>query len=243
MGIDVSNAKAVSVNEHHEHGVDTSLEGNPSSARLGKLPLVHVFRRNQRGHIDGDGNPLIYALKGLRGYSITLHWERWLFRRAIEILAKEPELLARFEVCIPIPSSSSLCSRFAAVVAEHLEIPLIVPDFIRKRTVGTVLADARENRPRMRPGQIGDFDTQLEIWAATDGLALYKAKDIPVSIRMLFQPLETVADAPDLHRQKVLVVDDLYATGSSIESMRNLLAHRNAGELGALCLLSGQRGR
>ncbi|SDA36895.1 hypothetical protein [Sphingomonas sp. NFR15] len=32
MGIDVSAAKAVTINDHHQNGVDTSVEGNPSKA-------------------------------------------------------------------------------------------------------------------------------------------------------------------------------------------------------------------
>lgn len=243
MGIDVSRTKAVSINERHEHGVDTSLAKNPSTGRLGKLPLVHVFSRNRRGTVAGDGNPLIYALKGLQGYSITPHWERWLFRRAVDILAQKPELLSDYQVCIPVPSASLLCSNFAGVAALHLGIPLIVPDFVQKRTIGSVLAGAQLNPPRMRPGQVKEFEKQLEIWAVTDGTAIYKAKEVPTAIRPLFSPLEAAGTAPNLKGQRVLIVDDLFATGSSIESMWNLIEGLNAGPSGALCLLSGNRGR
>ncbi len=217
LGIEVSKTKVVSINERHEHGVDTSIDGNPSIGKLGNLPLVHVFSRNQRGNVPGDGNPMIYALKGLQGYSITTHWELWLFRRAVAILAKDPAPLDSYEICIPVPSASPLCANFATVVAEHLGIPLLVPDFVKKRTVGSILNEAQMHRPKMRPGQIKEFDNQLEIWATTDGQATYKAKEVSPSIRPLFRPLEAAEDAPNLKGERALIVDDLFATGSSID--------------------------
>jgi hypothetical protein len=52
MGIDVSVAKVVTINDQHENGVDTSVDGNPSRTRFKAIPLLHVFSRNRHGSAD-----------------------------------------------------------------------------------------------------------------------------------------------------------------------------------------------
>lgn len=242
MGIDVGRDKAVSINETHEHGVDTSEDRNPTVSKFHGMFVMHVFRRNQRGTRSDDGNPLIYALKSLKSFSITRHWESWLFRRALAIIAKERDALSAYDLCIPIPSSSPFCERFAAVVSDQLGIDILVPTFIRKRTIGAVLADATANPPKVRRGAADDFKRQLRTWTAVNGEATYQAKDVATSIRTLFKPLETTPEAPDLTGLKVLIVDDLFATGSSLLTMRELLEGLGARQVGALCFLSGNGG-
>ena len=82
MGIRVDKTKVVSINDAHEEGVDTSTQNNPAVARLQGLEVHHIFRRNGRGERRDDGNPLIHALKGQRGFSITAYWKGQLFNRA-----------------------------------------------------------------------------------------------------------------------------------------------------------------
>ncbi len=44
------------------------MEGNPTEGVIGALRIQYVFRRKTtKGH-DRDGNPLVYALKGMHGY-------------------------------------------------------------------------------------------------------------------------------------------------------------------------------
>ncbi len=173
MGIEVSATKAVSINVTHEHGVDTSIARNPAVLKFAGMFLMHIFRRNQRGTRADDGNPLIYAVKKLNSFTITPHWESWLFRRALAIVTKQQADLARYNVCIPVPSSSPFCGRFADVIANHLGIPVIVPDFIKKRTIGAVLAEALANPAKVRQGLQDDYKKQLQTWGAVNGDGTY----------------------------------------------------------------------
>jgi len=75
MGIDVSDKKAVSLNDQHQNGVNTTIKDNPTKSYLKGVQLLHVFSRNQNGSRRDDGNPLIFALKGRRGFTITTFWE------------------------------------------------------------------------------------------------------------------------------------------------------------------------
>ncbi|WP_156453493.1 hypothetical protein [Methylobacterium sp. CCH5-D2] len=148
MGIEVSATKVVTVNDAHQNGVDTSVEANPTRGRLKGIRLTHVFSRNRKGGRRDDGNPLMHALKGRRGYSIMPFWEQQLLTRAEHILAKASEDLQGFDHCMPIPSSSAFCARFAALVSAASGAPLLDPSFLCKRQVGELLAEARAAPPQ-----------------------------------------------------------------------------------------------
>lgn len=238
MGIDVSGTKVVSINDRHERGVDTSIDANPSYGRLKGLPLVHVFRRNRMGNRRDDGNPLIHALKKRNGFSITPFWERTLMDRARSIIAKT-EQLAGFDYCLPIPSSSPFCGRFADLLSEQIGASVLAPDFVRKRSVGEMLEKAKTDPPPMRPGQKSAFASQLNTWEQMDFASEYQAKLIDVKIRDLFSAFDIGGDPPDIAGKRVLIVDDLFATGSSILSVRNIVSDRLGAEAAAACFLSG----
>lgn len=238
MGIDISTAKAVSINDTHENGVDTSLERNPTGGRLQGIPLFHVFKRNYKGKRRDDGNPLIHALKGRSGFTITPFWKAQLMRRADIILGKLSGDLKDFDCCVPIPSSSPFCTEFAARVSDCAGIPLLMPCFLRKRSVGEVLHDSTTSPPKLRPAQRGAFTSQLNTWKATDLSAPFQAKHVDTSIRTLFDAFALTGEPPDLEKKRVLMVDDLLATGSSALSVRNVLANQLGAKVVYISFLS-----
>ncbi|BCM87713.1 hypothetical protein mvi_61740 (plasmid) [Methylobacterium indicum] len=79
----------------------------------------------------------------VQGYSIMPFWEQQLLTRAERILAKVSGDLQGFDHCMPIPSSSPFCARFAALVSAASGAPLLEPSFLCKRQVGELLAEAR----------------------------------------------------------------------------------------------------
>lgn len=160
-------------------------------------------------------------------------------RRAVEIVRKAAPDLSEFDYCLPIPSSSTFCGRFADVVSDELGIPVLVPDFLRKRTIGEVAAAVAANPPKLKQGQKGVFSTQLHTWGKSNQDATYQAKLVDARIRHLFQALEVVAVPHNLAGKRVLIVDDLFATGSSILSVREILHDMWGAEVGGLCFLSG----
>ena len=232
--------KAVSINDQHENGVDTSVQGNPTRGRLKAVPLIHVFRRNLKGRRqDDDGNPLIHALKGRRGFTITLFWEQQLMTRARHILGKVAEDLRGFDQCMPMPSSSPFCARFAAEVAQVAGAPLLPPTFLRKKRVGEVLQELAANPPRLRPALKGPFTSQLHAWQGLDANADYQAKDVPLNLRYLVSPFALQGASPDITGQRILIVDDLFATGSSMLAVREILQNQLGAEVAGVYFLSG----
>jgi hypothetical protein len=240
MGIEVSAAKVVTINDQHENGVDTSVAGNPSRTRFQGIPLLHVFARNRRGQRRDDGNPLVHALKGRRGYSILPFWKGQLMARARLILEASREDLANFDFVLPLPSSSPFCAEFAAMVSDVSGTPILDPTFLRKRTVGEVLAEAKANPPaRMSSRQRGMWGSQLHAWEKTNPDALFQAKDIEIALRPLFKAFAIDGDGPDLTHRHVLIVDDIFATGSSLASARAILETTFGASVAAIFFLSG----
>ncbi len=239
MGIEVSDKKAVSLNDTHENGVNTSISDNPTRSHLRGIEFIHVFSRNQNGSRRDDGNPLIFALKGRRGFSITPFWEKQTMKRAAAILSSVKGEFDGIDYCVPVPSSSSFCSKFAALVAHVLEKPILEPTFIRKKRVGEMLAEIEISPPRIRPGLKTAFTSQLNAWQLTDPLADYQAKEIDVSLRHLFDMFILDGEPPELRDKKVLIVDDLFATGSSVLSMRQIVQNQLGAEVVSVCFLSG----
>ncbi|USU05586.1 hypothetical protein NF699_02475 [Sphingomonadaceae bacterium OTU29LAMAA1] len=239
MGIEVSAAKAVTINDQHENGVDTSVAGTPYRARFQGMPLLHVFSRNQRGQRRDDGNPLIHALKGRRGFSILPFWKSQLMARARLILEAPHADLEKFDFVLPLPSSSPFCAEFAAMVSDVSGTPILEPTFLRKRTVGEVLAEAKANPPaRMSPRQRSVWGSQMHAWEGTNPDAIFQAKDTEIVLRPFFRAFAVDGEGPDLTQTRVLVVDDIFATGSSLASARDILENGFGASIAAIGAVS-----
>lgn len=93
MGIDITVNGVVSFNPNHEKFVSTSVSFNPKLKNIsvkgyrGNLLIYSVFTR-MKSNDNRDGNPLIYAMKGLKGYSITFR-EIVKFKKISKILWKK----------------------------------------------------------------------------------------------------------------------------------------------------------
>lgn len=221
MGIDVSATNVVTVNDQHENGVDTSAAGNPTRTRFKGIPVLHVLRRNTRGRRRDDGNPLVHALKGRKGFSIMPHWKGVVMARAQAILAAAAGDLQGFDFVMPMPSSSPFCAEFAALVAVAANAPILEPDFLRKRKVGEMLAEAKASPPSVGKRWRTALASQMHSWEGANPDATYQAKDVDVHLRQFFDAFTLDGDVPNLQDRRILVVDDVFATGSSLSAMRH----------------------
>jgi hypothetical protein len=239
VGIDVSAAKVVTINDHHENAVDTSVDRNPTRSGFKGIPLLHVFSRNQMGPRRDDGNPLVHALKGRRGFTIMPYWKNQLLGRAKAILAKVEGELKEFDFILPIPSSSPFCGEFADLISEVSGVPVLPSNFLRKRLVGELLAENQATPPKMRAGLKQPFAAQMYAWGEMDPAATYQAKDIDLRLRLLFRAFDLEGDVPDIAGKRILVVDDIFASGSSLSSVRDILQGQLGATAAGICFLSG----
>ncbi|GAB2206276.1 hypothetical protein ROS1_30920 [Roseibium sp. ROS1] len=238
MGIEVAQSKAVRINDLHEKGVDTSVEANPTRGSLDGIPVIHAFKRNQRGNRRDDGNPLIYALKGRNGYSITPFWKTQIMRRAKQILEKVQSDLQGFDLCLAIPSSSSFCNEFSSLVAGIAQVDILASDFLRKKNIGEILEDFRGGDRKVRPGQKKPLQTLIDALEKDDQNTVFQAKKVNTRIRTLFDAFTTCGECPDVTGKRILIVDDIISTGSSVQSIRRILCNELGAEMACVSFLS-----
>ena len=115
-GIDIDpKTMTVSYNPNHEDNVDTSLDNNPTVDKeiIDGIEVWSIFKR-KRGYY-GDGNPLVYALKG----------ENWKFKSKKDKIAidNQFDMIASkfvdehpFDVTIIIPSTNKLNYHIAGTI-------------------------------------------------------------------------------------------------------------------------------
>lgn len=214
----------------HEKLVDTSIDGNPTEGTFDNLRLRFVFRRKSsndqrrdRAAIS-DGNPLVYALKKMNGFTIMPMYLNMLYRRADEIVdGMKPDLAADW--LVDVPSSKPLCRTFMLRCAQILEISPIPPGFLRKRTVAEVLSDFDQGLPDFQHRRDERLlKNELGVLRKVKQDEVFQMKHVTeIKARPYFQPFTPEGDIAALAGQTILLIDDLAATGTSVSSVAQCL--------------------
>ncbi len=215
------------------------MASNPTRGRKGGISTLHVFKRNYLGGRDwDDGNPLIHALKDTGSYRILPFWRTQFDARARNILTKCLEELQRHDYLLPTPSSSPFCGRFTTMVSDISGVPILDSAFLVKKTVGEVLEDIRATPPKLKRSQQDAFDDELDQLGRIEPDQTYQTKLVANNVRTLFHFFKVKGDTPPVSGQRILVVDDLLATGSSLFSIREILQNRHGASVSYLSYLS-----
>lgn len=209
----------------------TEPAGNPTEEWVGELRIWSVFRRrlasaklqrDRRLKMLGDNCPIIYALKGKQGLTTDLasilHLSRSFDVILDDIANRDTD---GYDAVISMPSSHPLSAMVATRFARKFSAPHLENVF-RKITVEEALtmldrADidvADHKRLAFRIGK------QLQSAGFHGAFSL---KDIPVVFRHVFTPLKINAGALSLTTLRVLLVDDLLATGTTMVTAAELI--------------------
>ena len=140
MGITVDQNKIVKFTSQTEQLVNTSIDANPNQYKLNDLMVYGIFKRlySRQG---GDGNPLIYALKGQRGYSISLQ-ECGKFNPNLSVILDRLLAQKNYEVILTMPSSHKVVERFATKINRRISANcLLITDIFTKKTFYEVYED------------------------------------------------------------------------------------------------------
>ena len=89
----------------------------------------------------------------------------------------------------------------------------------------------------MKPGMRGNYTTQLNTWQDADPEAICQTKSVDTTIRPLFQFLAPIDGAPDLAGRRIIVIDDIMSSGSSLLSAREILGNRLGAEVVGITFL------
>ena len=132
-GIDVDEYGNVTMTDRHEKLADTSADNNPTVI-TNIVPNIKVWSIFKRIDDDwGDGNPLLYALKGEHGYRLTNPTK--FYSRMDYVINKFFEGNNGVDVTIAVPSRNNLNKIFAEAVAKHCKNPQYIDNlFIKMST-------------------------------------------------------------------------------------------------------------
>lgn len=244
LGIDVNQRKQVTFNISHDNRVVTSISKNPKLSMIGrspKTPVYSIYRRTKSGDYRRDGNPLMYALKGINNYSISLN-ELFKFRNSfLAILnAIHSQLPPGNKIIIAMPSSSPVVNLFAKRISRRFGAQMI--DLFMKCTVQEVLSDFHTNfsLSQIKKSDKGDVQRLLAELSSSVPNSIFSMKIVPNKIRKYFQPLKInpQANLAPLNGVQIILVDDLLSSGVTLICAIEILMSMNIPCVTAVCLLS-----
>lgn len=235
MGIEIdSSTLAVKFIQSNER-IDNSLANNPSKQRSASGEEVFaIFRRIKSEN--GDGNPLIYALKKKDNYSISRS----------EVGKFVPYLLGSISALAPhvqagavmaAPSNHKIAEILARRIARVIGLQILQCGFIKKKN--SLVAgelQARLQDPALREGDrvpIKKIISAIEKNPHAD----FTMKNVNVQHRKYVEPLYWDTNVAFTQGVPLLLVDDLLASGQSIAVMKRLLIQLGAPQVQSVCLL------
>jgi hypothetical protein len=239
MGIDVDQSRVVTHNPNHAEGVDTEAP-NPHFVTVGTHQVACVFRRSDARRHDQDGNPLIYALKGIGGHTMGQSSRS-------SIWARVPPLVplcfpgTTFDYVAPVPSSSRVVAELVQYVVTLLQPRHGIFGQLRKTTVAearTMLAAAMPGAARRDLPGLRDLDRRLG--RASPG-GRFTMKDVASNFRPIFQPIRSQMGCVRLDGATVLVVDDLLSSGGSMAAACSAVAALGTVDVRGMVLLGPRR--
>lgn len=209
MGIEcISNSDetvTVRVTNDHQRDVITKSSKLPFFEKRDDYFLHSAFVRiGGSREFGSDGNPLVYAIKGLKGFRIEDDSCDLLNREMIDNFKKIAERIKKFGAIPYIfftPSASHL-SHYLALrflrIMEHRTC--LVLDLFEKRTYQDVLADCMRRKASAPQGSTDRYDLQEVINEVNrfGKFALkepFRMKDLPMALRHHVDPFKLKAGA------------------------------------------------
>lgn len=222
--------KTVSYNPDDENNVDTSLRNNPTldDEIIPYVPVWSIFKRKIGEQ--GDGNPLVYAMKGERGWHFKTNKDERLIDLQINKIASKFATMYPIGVTIVIPSGNYLNQKIANVVMSKSQNTILVKGAIRKMTTVEVNDIVMDFNSKFRQYYGDDFNDSYyrlceylkQMDEKRDGMfTRHFIRDNKMR-NILDFTLKATEDpyarfAKQITGQEVLVIDDTISRGQTIK--------------------------
>lgn len=229
-GIDIDKKnKIIKFNSKHEKNINTSVIFNPTDSEINvdgiNYRVISIFRRKENED-KTDGNPLIYALKGLYGWKIDTKDITGLLKQFIRISEKiKPE----YDTIISITSSSRINKEFLERLNKIIKSKYQINHFFDKIPANEVLMkhyDGKKLSFRNSSKMEDAFRKMIN-----DKNNVFSFKDIPKNLRYTIK--KSVDYDPEAYQieygdrindKNILILDDTISSGTTIsEYCRNIL--------------------
>lgn len=247
MGLVVDAGKRlVTVDHSHNHYCVTTPDGNPVELLLTEsLKVTSIFSRTKgkRDRSDpGDNSPMLYVIKGMHGLRTRPRDIAMMCASFRHILPVFMDKGFEWDWIIPLPSSSPVCSRFAAKVLQRTRRGACFPQALTKITaqqvwdnVGSLRISSKE-KSQLR-GEVKRFIH------AHGGDTPFQIKSINVKLRHHIAPFMWGAVPLGTNPPRgILLIDDMVTSGTSLICAEAILKARYPGaRVEALTLFGSSR--
>lgn len=255
-GIDFDpQTKTVSYNPSHEENVDTSIEHNPTKDGdiVPNVQVWSIFKR-KRG-LRGDGNPLVYALKGEGGWTFRDESDRTAIEQQFDAIATKFATMYPIGVTILMPSGNELNTHIADVVMSKSKNAELIEGVICKLTTEEVDEIVLDFNSKFREFYKDEFSSKYyELGRYLDLMDKerngYFSRHLIKNNQMrdvLDSTLKLSNDrfaefANKINGQDILIIDDTISRGQSIKEACHIMTESYAPKsITVLTLLSKLR--
>lgn len=236
-GIDFDpEAKIVSFNPVHEDNVDTSIENNPTVDKsiYPNVDVWSIFKRKKG--MRGDGNPLVYALKGEREWQFKSIKDKELIKKQFDLIAEKFAKLYPIGVTVIIPSGNQLNKHIADIVMSKSKDAKLIEGVICKLTVEEVDEIVMRKDSYFRKVYKDNFnDAYKTLWVFFDKMNEERngvfSRHLIKDNKMRDAILDTLKITPDryamdskfINGQNILLIDDTISRGQTIKRACEIL--------------------
>ena len=234
-GIDIDYLKKeILFNPNHEENIDTSLL-NPTYTKIQNMEVISLFKRKE--NIDKtDGNPLVYALKGIKGWNIDYDNIMLLFKQFLKI---SKNIKSSYDTIVTVPSTNTLNTNLLYRLNKIIKGKPIL-DMFHRLSVSDVLECGinKDSDPK-------DFKKVYDILRKQNLTnSTFTYKDIPKNLRYVIKSSCSVTNEltyqEDINEKDILILDDTISSGKSIsDTVQAINKNFNPKSITVITLFSG----
>lgn len=236
-GIDIDDDnKTVSFNPNHEDGADTSILLNPTYSKIWGINVISIFKRKPHPDFASDGNPLIYALKRLKGWKFLNPTQDIvsLLRQFVRISEKIEPI---YDTIITVPSGNRLNTEFLHRLNKVVKAKHRISDLFFKLSSEDVYEDYLDRKQISKDfGEFGKIEVKKELVKSFRAMGdknkgIFSYKFIKPEFRkyvtktMHSEDENVIEFGPFINGKRILILDDTISSGSTIsEITKSILA-------------------
>lgn len=236
-GIDFDpQTKTVSYNPSHEENVDTSIEHNPTKdmSIVQNVDVWSIFKRKKG--LRGDGNPLVYALKGEGGWTFRSESDRMAIEHQFDAIATKFATMYPIGVTILMPSGNELNTHIADIVKSKNQNAEVIEGLICKVTTEEVDEIVLDFNSKFREFYKDDFNSKYyELCRYLDLMDkkrngyfsrhLIKNKQMRDILDLTLKLSEDkfAEFANKINGQDILIIDDTISRGQTIKEACHIM--------------------
>jgi phosphoribosylpyrophosphate synthetase len=236
-GIDIDlPKKLVSFNNNHENNVDTSTLINPTYSDINGISVISIFKRKVSEKSNLDGNPLIYALKGINGWKFknTTQDITGLLKQFIYITQ---QIKVKYDTIITIPSTNELNKNFLYRLNKIIKSDFQIDDYLSKMNSDDVFENYIDWNKIKSDGElnynIAEKDLNkffFKMKNENNNYFSYKfIKDVNlrkyITKTMYSDDEKTIEYAPHINNKNILILDDTISSGASISEACRIITN------------------